>query len=86
MERARVRLQESGNKTTKLFHTMGDMVSSDIRFADFKREETDVDIKVHRERTDGDDVVKVHFEKPVDAITIKGRSSQNLNAPVTGLA
>ena len=30
VERARVRLQESGDKTTKLFHTMGDMVSSDI--------------------------------------------------------
>ena len=39
VERARVRLQERGDKTTKLFHTMGDMVSSDIPFAGFKREE-----------------------------------------------
>ena len=85
VERARVRLQESGDKTTKLFHTMGDMVSSDIRFAGFKREGTDDDIKVHRERTDGgdDDDVKVHFEKPVDAITIRDEQQKDARQLLT---
>ena len=81
VERARVRLQESGDKTTKLFHTMGDMVSSDIRFAGFKRGKTDDDVKVHCERTNGSDDVKVHFGEPVDAVTV--RDGQQEGCPPT---
>ena len=81
VERARVRLQESGDKTTKLFHTMGDMVSSDIRFAGFKRGKTYDDVKIHCERTNGSDDVKVHFGEPVDAVTV--RDEQQEGCPPT---
>ena len=57
---------------------MGDMVSSDIRYTNFKREGTDDDIKEYRERIDDgddgdddDDDVKMHFEKSVDVRTIR---------------